>query len=96
MPTDRLPSFDEIKKLPPEEAITILDQIIENPTSLPSSQYEEAFVVRGMKYWGLNKRKEAIDDYLAALKINPESRAKTLLDFANSILDFYNKDLLNP
>lgn len=77
--------------MPGVQAISILDVYIElHPED------DEALTVRGMKHWGLNHRKEAINDYLAALKINPESRAKTALEFANSVLDFYNKDLLNP
>ena len=84
-------SLEEIKNLPATEAITLLTAFIElHPED------DEAYTVRGLKYWSLNRRKEAINDYLAALRINPESRAKMALDFANSILDFYNKDLLNP
>ena len=77
--------------MPAEEAIVALDRFIElNPDN------DEAFTFRGLRHWGLNHRKEAINDYLAALKINPESKAKMALQYANSILDYYNKDLLNP
>lgn len=82
---------DEIRNLPANEAITALSEYI-----LTHPDDDEALTLRGMKYWTLNQRKEAINDYLSALKINPESRAKMALQFANSILDFYNKDLLNP
>ena len=84
-------NLDEIRNLPPQEAIKALSEYI---TTHPDD--DEALTLRGLKYWNLNQRKEAINDYLAALKINPESRAKMALQFANSILDFYNKDLLNP
>ena len=84
-------SLEEIKKMQPEEAIAALTEIIEtNPDN------EEALTLRGLRHWSLNHRREAINDYLAALKINPESKAKMALDYANSILDYYNKDLLNP
>ena len=84
-------SLDEINQLPAAEAIILFSQYIEiHPED------DEAFTLRGLKHWGLNHRKEAINDYLAALRINPNSRAKLALEFANSILDFYNKDLLNP
>ena len=84
-------SLEEIKKMQPEEAIAALTEIIRtNPDN------EEALTLRGLRHWSLNHRREAINDYLAALKINPESKAKMALDYANSILDYYNKDLLNP
>ena len=86
-----MPSLDDMKKLPPKEAIRLLSVFI----SLHPAD-DEAFTIRGMKYWSLNMRKEAIGDYLKAIEINPSSRARMALQFANSILDYYNKDLLNP
>ena len=84
-------TLDEIKALNPEKAIELLTEYL----SLHPKD-DEALTERGLKYWSLNKRKEAINDYLAAIKINPQSRAKMALEFANSILDYYNKDLYNP
>lgn len=75
----------------PQEAIPVLDEYL-----AIHPQDDEALTLRGMKKWSVNRRGEAINDYLSALKINPESRAKTALEYANSILDFYSKDLLNP
>lgn len=83
--------LEEIIKLPPGEAIEALTAFLER---FPGN--DEALTLRGQKHWILNHRRDAINDYLSALKINPESRAGMLLDYANSILDFYNKDLLNP
>ena len=37
----------------------------------------------------------AINNYLLAVHLNPESPAKQALDIANEILDFYNKDMYN-
>ena len=37
----------------------------------------------------------AINNYLEALNLNPDSPAKQALDIANEILDFYNKDMYN-
>lgn len=37
----------------------------------------------------------AINNYLEALGINPDSPAKQALDIANEILAFYNKDMYN-
>lgn len=84
-------SLEEIKSMSPREAIQCLDIYIE-----AHPEDDEAYTLRGQRKWALNKRGEAISDYLAALKINPASHAKVLLDYANSILEFYNKDLLNP
>ena len=52
--------------------------------------------MRGMKHWGASKRSLAINDFLTAIRINPDSRAKEALKAANEILDFYNKDFYNP
>lgn len=37
----------------------------------------------------------AMNCYLEAVALNPESPAKQALDIANEILDFYNKDMYN-
>lgn len=87
----KLPSLDSIKGLPSSEAIPILDAIIkEHPL------YEEAITLRGLKYWALNRPQQAIENYLRALQINPDSKAATALQYAKQVLDFYNPDLLNP
>lgn len=88
--------LEEIKSaihdgMPADEAIKILTRYItENP------QNDEALTIRGMKYWSMGNRASAINDYLAAIKINPESKAKLALKATNEILDYYNKDLYNP
>lgn len=82
----------EIKQAPSQEAaIEILSVYI---ASHPES--DEALTMRGMKYWGAGKRSLAINDYLAAIRINPESRARLALQASRDILDYYNKDLYNP
>ncbi|MDO4336113.1 MAG: hypothetical protein Q4C37_09870 [Bacteroidales bacterium] len=57
---------------------------------------EDALIERGRLYWSLNRRSEAINDYLAARRLNPEGKADQLLKATYEILDFYNKDLYNP
>ena len=37
----------------------------------------------------------AMNNYLEAVALNPESPAKQALEIANEILDFYNKDMYN-
>ena len=81
----------EIKELSAEEAIKELNLYIE-----AHPEDDEAFTLRGLRHWSLNHRKEAINDYLEAIKLNPESKARMALQYSNSILNYYNKDLLNP
>lgn len=57
---------------------------------------EDALIERGRLYWSLDKRSEAINDYLAAQKLNPEGKATQLLKATYEILNFYHKDLYNP
>lgn len=83
--------LENIKKLPPQEAIEALDCFMER-----YSENDLALTLRGEKHWILNHRREAINDYLAAIAINPQSKAKALLEYSYSILNYYSKDLLNP
>lgn len=74
-----------------EDAIAILSEYIAaNPDC------DEALTLRGMKYWGAGERALALNDYLAAIRINPESRARLALKASEEILDYRNKDLYNP
>ncbi len=89
-------TVDEIKEalrngMPPTEAIDKLTVILG-----ADKNNEEAYIERGMLYWGANKRALAINDYHSAIALNPNSTAKLALQSANEILDFYNKDLYNP
>lgn len=74
-----------------DSAISILSEFIDrNPEN------DEALTLRGLKHWGAGKRALAINDYLAAIAINPDSKAVEALSAANGILDYRNKDLYNP
>ena len=57
---------------------------------------ESILVERGMLHWRAGHRAEAINDYNAAIRLNPHSPAVQLRESAYAILDFYNKDLYNP
>lgn len=61
-----------------------------------NAEDEYALIERGRLYWSLGKRSEAINDYLAAQKLNPDGNAKELLKATYEILNFYHKDLYNP
>lgn len=83
---------EQIKKASSqEEAIDILNEYI---SAHPES--DEAYTMRGMKYWGLGQRAEALNDYLEAIRLNPQSRARLALQASEEILDYRNKDLYNP
>ena len=85
---------EKVQSLGAEDAIKVITDFIDTHPEDPS--LDEALTLRGMKYWGLEKRSAAINDYLAAIRLNPESRAVQALNVANEILDYYNKDLYNP
>lgn len=74
-----------------EEAVAALTEYI---TANPGD--DEALTTRGMRHWGAGKRSLAINDYLAAIAINPASRAREALRAATEILDYRNTDLYNP
>ncbi len=57
---------------------------------------DEPYVERGLLYWKLGRRADAINDYNEAIRLNPGSRAVKVKEATYSILDFYNKDLFNP
>lgn len=81
----------KIAAMPAEEAVTYLTSIIDaDPTD------DNALLLRGRTRWALDDRAGAITDYLAAIRLNPESPAKMYIKTAYEILNFYNKDLLNP
>ena len=85
---------ESIKGLNGEDAVRVLSDFIEKNQDSPL--LDEAYTLRGMRYWGMQKRSAAINDYLSAIRINPQSRAVQALNAANEILDYYNKDLYNP
>ena len=81
----------EIENLPTQEAIdAFTNYISQHPND------DQAYTLRGLRYWSLDMRAAAINDYLKALSINPESSAKQALEAAQSILGFYHTDLYNP
>lgn len=74
-----------------EEAIRTLDKLIEeNPAD------DSLLFLRGNAYRKHNDWKNAVSDYCKAADINPESPAAAAYKAAMEILNFYNKDLLNP
>lgn len=85
---------DSVQGLTAQEAVGLLTEYISLHPDDP--RIDEVYTMRGMKHWGMQNRSAAINDYLAAIKLNPESKAVQALKAANDILDYYNKDLYNP
>lgn len=74
-----------------EDALAIVENALganpNNPTLL---------VEKGKILWKLNRKGEAMSAYEAAALIDPDGPAKLLIEHSNSIMDFFNPDLLNP
>lgn len=80
-----------IKTAAYEESITVLNAYLsEHPDD------DEALTLRGMKHWGAGRRALALNDYLAAININPDSKAKEAYKASLQILEYRNTDLYNP
>lgn len=71
-----------------EQALIMLDQRIDN-----DKLNDELYYLRGNVYFKAGNWQEAIQNYMEAVAINPESPASETLKMANGILDFYNKEL---
>lgn len=86
--------MDTINKLISEgrtdEAIRLLDELIEKNTSS-----DEAYYLRGKAYHKKGDVRQALNNYLSAMDINPDSPAKVAHDALIRIMNFYNKDMYN-
>lgn len=86
-------NYFEMEKIPEDISV----KFIELSKRLSANPNDEATLIeRGRLHWSLGHRSEAINDYLAAQKLNPEGKAKELLKATYEILNFYHKDLYNP
>ena len=73
-----------------DEAIQQLDLLIsENPNS------DEAYFLRGKAYQKKGNMRLALNNYLKAIELNPDSPAQQAHDMLIKILNFYNKDMYN-
>ncbi|MBR5176714.1 MAG: tetratricopeptide repeat protein [Bacteroidales bacterium] len=74
-----------------DEAIKLLLEFI-STTEIPS---DKAYYLLGNAYRKKGDWQGAINNYLEAMAINPDSPARNAYAIANDILDFYNKDMYN-
>ena len=87
--------MDEIKQLIYEgrldEAIRLLDAYIEEH---PAD--DEAWFLRGNAYRKKEDFRQALNNYLNAIELNPESSATKAYASLIRILDYNNNDIYNP
>ncbi len=73
-----------------EEVIALLDDyLMDHPES------DEAYFLRGNAYSKKNDFRQALNNYLSAIELNPESPAKQAHTMLMKIMAFYNKDMYN-
>ncbi len=87
--------MDNIKQLIYEnktsKAIRLLDECInQDPTA------DEAWYLRGNAYRKQENFQQALNNYLKAIEINPDSPAKEAHVMLMKILNYYNKEIYNP
>ena len=90
-----MPGLDEIERLLQEgrtdEAIRSLEEYI----SSSGKASDRAYYLLGNAYRKKGDWQGAINNYLEAMELNPDSPARNAYRMANEILDFYNKDMYN-
>ncbi len=74
-----------------DEAIRLLDEYV----TLTQDPSDRAYYLLGNAHRKKGDWQKAINNYLEAMAINPESPAANAYAAANEILDFYNKDMYN-
>ena len=71
----------------PAEALAAIDNALKNAPLL---------IAKGKLLWRLDRRGEAMSAYEQAARLDPDGPAGLLIEHSNSIMDFFNPDLLNP
>jgi tetratricopeptide (TPR) repeat protein len=89
--------LDVVKKMISDgkvkEAISELDLLISAHQDLPLDQL---YYIRGNAYRKLSDWQQALNNYLEAIAINPDSEAQGARQMVMDILNFYHKDYYNP
>lgn len=73
-----------------DEAIRQLDVYIATHATA-----DEAYYLRGNAYRKQGDMRQALNNYLTAIELNPDSPAQIAHNQIIAILDFYNKDMYN-
>ncbi len=56
----------------------------------------QAYMERGKHYWREGDFKSALNDYIIADSLNPNSTPRELIEHTLEIIQFRNNDILNP
>ena len=75
------------------EAVERLEAYLATPGA---SCLDVAYYLLGNAYRQKSDWRKAINNYNRAVQLNPDGPAKTALQTANEILDYFNHDLYNP
>ena len=73
-----------------DEAIFLLEEFIEN-----NKTSDEAYYLKGNAYRKKGDVRQALNNYLIAIELNPNSPAVIAHNQMISILNYYNKDMYN-
>lgn len=65
-------------------------------TDLSPSDKAKCFYEQGNRYRREGNWQEAINNYIAAIELDPESPAVEAKRMLDDILGYYNKDMYNP
>ena len=71
------------------------DEVITLMESYQGPMDEDLYYLLGNAWRKKGNWQMAMNNYLEAVRLNPESPAAQALEIANEILDFYNKDMYN-
>lgn len=73
-----------------DEAIRLLDEyIVQNGSS------DTAYYLLGKAYHKKGDVRQALNNFLVAMELNPDSPARQAHDMLMKIMNFYNKDMFN-
>ena len=84
---------EHISKGNVNEAIEMLNELLGSLT-LPCNA-DELYYLRGNAYRKLGNWQQALNNYLEAINLNPQSPAVHAREMIMNILEFYNKDMYN-
>lgn len=73
-----------------DEALRLLEECIKKNAS-----DDEAYYLQGNAYRKMGDIRLALNSYLKAIELNPDSPAQTAYNAQIRIMDFYNKDMYN-
>ncbi len=84
---------EHISKGNVNEAIEMLNELLDSST-FPCNA-DELYYLRGNAYSKLGNWQQALNNYLEAMNLNPQSPAVHAREMIMNILEFYNKDMYN-